>query len=145
MKWFICDNLNFTFTYVLWTSLGKAHYYSFYILFMHIHNFMPLKIQSNKKGFSTSLNICFKLYLYIRNLKYAHLTPVFRQDNIHLVLSTFCHKYKWILCTEKPVSNASFQDFWCTNMNIHLICFENLQWRTFYELSLIIFCCSLEC
>ena len=25
---------------------------------------------------------------------------------------------------EKPVLNASFQDFWCTNINNHLICFE---------------------
>ena len=31
-------------------------------------------------------------------------------------------KNKWILCTEKPVSKASFQDFWCPNINNHLIC-----------------------
>ena len=49
--------------------------------------------------------------MYIRNLKHAHLTSVFRQHNIHLVSSTCQHKYKWILCTEKPVLNASFQDF----------------------------------
>ena len=49
--------------------------------------------------------------LYIRNLKYAYLTPIFRLQNIHLMFSTCPHKYKWILCTEKPVLNASFQDF----------------------------------
>ena len=60
--------------------------------------------------------------MYIRNLKCAHWTPIFRLHNIHLVLSTCLHKYKWILCTEKLVLNASFQDFLCTKMNIHLIC-----------------------
>ena len=62
--------------------------------------------------------------LYIRNLKYAHLTHIFQLHNIHLVFFTCPHKYKWILCTEKPVLNASFQVFWCTNINSHLICFE---------------------
>ena len=65
--------------------------------------------------------IKLKMLLYIRKLR---LTPVFRQHNIHLVFSTCQHKYKWILCTEKPVSNASFQDFWSANINNHLICFE---------------------
>ena len=45
--------------------------------------------------------------MYISNLKYAHLTSVFRLHNIHLVFSTCPHKYKWLLCTEKPVFNAS--------------------------------------
>ena len=58
----------------------------------------------------------------IRNLKYAHLTPIFWIHNIHLVFSTWSHKYKWILWTEKPVFNLSFQDFWCTNINNHLTC-----------------------
>ena len=52
-----------------------------------------------------------KCTLYIRNLKYAHLTLVFRQQYVHLVFTTCQHKYKWILCTKKTVSNASFQDF----------------------------------
>ena len=56
--------------------------------------------------------------MYIRNLKNGHLTPIFLQHNIHLVSSTCQHKYKWILCTEKPVLNASFQDFWCTNITV---------------------------
>ena len=30
------------------------------------------------------------------------------------------HKYKWILCTEKPVLNASFQYFLCKNITNHL-------------------------
>jgi hypothetical protein len=81
-----------------------------------------------KKGFSILvlfyLFILMKCYLYIRNLKYAHLTSVFWQHNIHLVSSTCQHKYKWILCTEKPVLNVSFQDFWYTNINNHLFCFE---------------------
>ena len=66
-------------------------------------------------------NLVKTIYLYIKNLKYTHLTPIFRQHNIHLVSSTCQHKYKWIVCTEKPVLNASFQDFWCTN--IIIICF----------------------
>ena len=64
--------------------------------------------------------------MYIINLKYAHLTSVFRQHDIHLVSSTCQHKYKWILCTEKLVLNASFQDFWCTKINNHLFCFEKM-------------------
>ena len=35
-----------------------------------------------------------KYVLYIRNLKCAHLTPVFRLHNIHLVSSTYQQKYK---------------------------------------------------
>ena len=41
-------------------------------------------------------NTLYNMHLYIRNLKYSHLTPVFRQHNIHLVFSTYQHKYKWI-------------------------------------------------
>ena len=47
--------------------------------------------------------------LYIRNLKYAHLTSVFWQNNIHLISYTCQHKYTWVLCTGKPVLNASFK------------------------------------
>ena len=64
------------------------------------------------KVYTTNLNnfiLETNVYLYIRNLKYAHLTPIFRQHNIHLVSSTYQHKL--ILCTEKLVLNASFQDF----------------------------------
>ena len=57
--------------------------------------------------------------MYIKNLKHAHLTPVFRLHNIHLVFSNCTHKYKKILCTEKPVLNASFKDFLCTKINNH--------------------------
>ena len=64
------------------------------------------------------------LILYIRNLKYAHLTPIFRQHNIHYLSFTCQHKYKLILCTEKPVLNASFKDLWWSNINNHLFCFE---------------------
>ena len=73
---------------------------------------------------SIKYDLYLKYFLYIRNLKYAHLTSVFRQHNIHLVSSTSQHKYKWILCTEKPVLNESFQDIWCSNINNHLFCFE---------------------
>ena len=52
-----------------------------------------------------------KLYLYIRNLKYCTFNTIFQQHNIYLVFSTYQQKYKWILCTEKPVLNVSFQDF----------------------------------
>ena len=65
-----------------------------------------------------------KNILYIRNFKYAHLTPIFQIHKINLVFSTCPHKYKWILSTDKPVLNESFQDFWCTKINNHLICFE---------------------
>ena len=54
---------------------------------------------------------CNKKSLYIRNLKYCTFNTIFRQHNIHLVFSTYQHKYKWILCTEKLVLKASFQDF----------------------------------
>ena len=48
---------------------------------------------------------------------YCTFNSMFQQHNIHLVLSTYQHKYKWILCTEKPILNTSVQDFWCTNIN----------------------------
>ena len=71
------------------------------------------------------------LWIYVWN--YICTSEILNtHKSIHLVFSTCCqHKYNWILCTKKPVSNASFQDFWCTNINNHLICFKNLQWRTF--------------
>ena len=59
--------------------------------------------------------------MYIINLRYAHLNPIFRLHNIHLVFSTCPHKYKLMLCTEKPVLKNRFQDFWYTNFNNHLI------------------------
>ena len=65
--------------------------------------------------------------LYILNLKCAPFNTIFRLHNIPLVFSTCQHKFKWILCTEKRVLNASFQDFCCTNINNHLICFEKKQ------------------
>ena len=55
-------------------------------------------------------------YKIIRNLNYAHLTPIFTLHNSHLVFSACSNKYKRILCTEKPVLNSSFQDFWCANI-----------------------------
>ena len=39
------------------------------------------------------------LYLYIRNLRYAHLAPFIRLHNIQLVFSTCPHKYQKILCS----------------------------------------------
>ena len=59
-----------------------------------------------------SLNV----YLFIRNLKYAYLTPAFRLHSIYLEFFTCPHRFKWLLCTEKSVSKASFQDFWCKNI-----------------------------
>ena len=70
---------------------------------------------------SSTLNDIF----YIINLKYAHLTPIFRLHNIDLLCCTCPHKYKWIFCYEKPVFNVIFQAFWCTKIKNHLICFEN--------------------
>ena len=46
------------------------------------------------------------IFWYIRNLKYAHLTTIFRLHNSHLVFSTCPHKYKWLFCIENPVLNA---------------------------------------
>jgi hypothetical protein len=68
----------------------------------------------------------FKNNLYEILNTYALLTPIFRQHNIHLVSSACQHKYKWILYTEKPVLNASFQDFYINN---HLFCFEKKRWE----------------
>ena len=44
---------------------------------------------TNTKGY-----FVLKKLLYIRNLKYAHLTSIFQQQNIHLVSSICQHKYK---------------------------------------------------
>ena len=81
----------------------------------------------NNKYIVVSINIHIYqicINMYTRSLKYSHLKPIFRQNNEYLVSSTYQHKYKWILCTEKTVLNASFQDFWCTSINNHLFCFE---------------------
>ena len=87
-------------------------------------------ISNRSKGFWSCFRFTLLVFLplkfliYIRN--YAHSTPIFRLRNIHLVFSTCPHKYKWILCTENPVLNASFQNFLCTNINNHPICCEKL-------------------
>ena len=73
------------------------------------HNFLHLYLPSYRKA---------KRYLYIRNLKYTHLTHIFRLHNIYLVLSTCPQEYKWILCTEKQ-----YLDFWCTKIINHLLFF----------------------
>ena len=51
-----------------------------------------------------------KFILYIRNLKYTHLT-IFSTTliYIHLVFYTCPHKFKWILGTEKPVLTRVFK------------------------------------
>ena len=56
-------------------------------------------------------------------LKTAHLTQFF-DNTISLWYSLPANTNKWILCTKKPGLKASFQDFWCTNINNHQICFE---------------------
>ena len=58
-----------------------------------------------KKTFAFMYNL--KFVLYIRNLKYANFTPVFRLHNIYLELSTCPHKFGWILCADKVVFNAT--------------------------------------
>ena len=47
---------------------------------------------SYKNSIITAVSIR-NIHLF-RNLKYAHLTPIFRQHNIHLVSSNCQHKYK---------------------------------------------------
>ena len=88
------------------------------------NEYLVSEILVSMKLYNIYRNSYMNRYLYNRNLKYAHLTPIFWQHNIHLVTSTCQHKYKWILCTEKPVFIASFQDFWFTNINNHRFCFE---------------------
>ena len=56
------------------------------------------------------------IILYFRNLRYAHLTPIFYYT-IPIKYSLPAHTYIQILCTEKPF-------FLCKNMNNLLICFE---------------------
>ena len=72
----------------------------------------------------------FKVILYIRNLKCALLTHDFRLHYIHLVFSLCQLKYKWILSKKKTVLIASFQDFWCTKIDNHLICFEKYVFKS---------------
>ena len=78
------------------TSILNHHMYIFRQLGMTKTFFVYLILFSN---------------LYIRNLKYAHSTPVFRLQNSHLEFSTCPHKLNWVLCTKNMVLNASFQDF----------------------------------
>ena len=69
------------------------------------------------------------LFIFVRQ-KYWKLASKtgFSVHNIHLVFSTCPHKYKWILCTEKPAFEASFQYFFQYFLksifrldNIHLV------------------------
>ena len=92
-----------------------------------VHTLYILASDFSKKMINTYLRLEVVLcenYLYIRNLKYCTFNTIFRQHYIHLEFFTCQHKYKWILSTEKLGLNASFQDFWCTNTNNHLIGFE---------------------
>ena len=51
----------------------------------------------------------YDINLYIRNLKYAHITPAFDCTfTIYIYNSLPTHTN---LCTDKQVLNASFQDF----------------------------------
>ena len=118
-KYYIYVASNIYFSILLWFAvsflmLGYLYAFLNYIIFSNAHT----------KLLWWDIKRLIKNILYIRNLKYAHLTPIFRQHNIHLVSSTCQHKYKWILWTENPVLNASFQDFWYTIINNHLFCFE---------------------
>ena len=91
--------------------------------------------QSESRNFNKLIKITWKILfynlLYIRNIKYCTFNTIFRQHNIHLVFYTCQHKYKRILCTINQVLNASFQDFWCSNINNHLIYFD--QFPTHHE------------
>ena len=65
------------------------------------------------------------IYLYIRNLKYCTFNTIFPQHNIHLVFSTYQHKYKWILFYRKTGFKRQFSRFLMYKYkNTHLICFE---------------------
>ena len=46
---------------------------------------------------------------FCTNLKYAHLTPNFRQHNIHLVFSTYPNKYNGY-SVQKKTDFERFQD-----------------------------------
>ena len=59
--------------------------------------------------------------MYIKNHK---VPTIFRLHNIQLKLSTCPIKFKWLVYTEKPLSNADFQNFWCTNIDNRQICEE---------------------
>ena len=47
--------------------------------------------------------------LYIRNLWYLHLIPVFQLHNEYCEFSYCTHKFKWLLCTENQFLNAGFK------------------------------------
>ena len=85
------------------------------------YDYNPFLKEIVLKFFLTSFIL---LCMYIKNHRYTNLTPVFRLYNIHLEFSTYPHKFKRILYTEKKVLNASFQDFWYTNINNHMICLK---------------------
>ena len=93
---------------------------SLYQICLVLQEFFALKRQKKMyfkaKNFPNRTQISsleYVLYVHQKCLVYicTHLTPVFRLHNIHLEFSTSPHKFKWIGCTEKPVSNTSFQDF----------------------------------
>ena len=69
-----------------------------------------------------NLENSIKYNLYIRNLKYAHLTPIFWQHNIHLVSSYLPTQIQINIVHRKTGFKRKFSR--CTNMNNHLFCFE---------------------
>ena len=54
-------------------------------------------------------------FFYTRKLQYEHFTPAFWLHN-------YLFKFKRWFCTQKPVSNVRFKDFWYTKINPTQIC-----------------------
>ena len=47
--------------------------------------------------------------------------------NLFSIKKNGCYIARWLICNlikSPQLFNASFQDFWCTNINNHLFCFE---------------------
>ena len=60
--------------------------------------------------------------LYIRNIKYQHMKPVFQ--NIWIWACTmYIVNSQWLFCSRKQISNADIHDFKCAYKNNHMLIF----------------------
>ena len=70
-------------------------------------------------------NIYLKYYLYIKNLKYPHLTPVFQIHNVHFLYKLPDHTNLNGYCVPKTGFKRSFERFF--DINNYQICLKNTQ------------------
>ena len=104
---------------IIFTYIKKCFFYPCKLF--GIVSYILLKF--NVKMFKINIKINHTIkkeihFIYQKSFKYSHLS-LFSTTQYPFSILYLPHKYKWILFSEKTISNASFQDFWCTNITIN--------------------------